>query len=229
MMTRLFMPRQSRARAAAWAMHGFTLLELLVALAIFAVLYVMAFGGLQSVMSTQRHVERQTERLAELQTAFTLVARDIEQIINRDIRDGFGDRQPSLTTASGALIEFTRSGWRNPLPDSRRSSLQRVAYMIKEDRLTRLSWAVLDRAQDSAPVEYPLLDQVTAVDIRLLDDANQWHDSWPPPDYESDSKKPTPLPKAIEITVEAPGWGRVPRLFRVPGAGVITPPPAKAP
>lgn len=205
--------------------HGFTLIELLVALAVFAVLSVLAYGGLQSVLRTQRQLEVQTARLAELQTAFTVMARDLEQIVGRDIRDGFGDAQPAVTTQSDALLEFTRTGWRNPLPDSSRSHLQRVAYAIREDHLVRLSWRVLDRAQDSEPVEFPLLDEITTLEIRLLDENNQWHDRWPPDQTASASKRATPLPRAIELTIEAPGWGRIPRLFRVAGANVLLPPP----
>lgn len=214
--------------ARAYRQPGFTLIELLVALAVFAVLAVMAYGGLRSVLDTQRQLERQVARLTELQAAFALLSRDVEQIIDREIRDGFGDRQPAVTTRGGALLEFTRTGWRNPLPDSRRSHLQRVAYAIREDRLVRLSWNVLDRAQDSEPVEYALLGEITAFEVRVLDDANQWHDSWPPQQSSAGGTVAPPLPKAIEITVDAPGWGRVPRLFRVPGAGVLPPPPAAA-
>ena len=203
--------------------RGFTLIELLVALGIFAVLSVMAYGGLRTVMNTRDYVRQQAERLAELQTAFTIIGRDIEQAINRDIRDEFGDRQPAITTSSGGrLIEFTRTGWSNPLPERVRSDLQRVAYRIKEDRLERLNWSVLDRAQDSEPVDRILLNNVTAVEIRFLDESDQWQDQWPPDDINQDKKNnATPMPKAVEITIDAPGWGRVPRLFRVPGAGAV--------
>ena len=47
--------------------RGFTLIELLVALAVFAVLAVMAYGGLNQVLMTRSVVDDQAEALRSLQ------------------------------------------------------------------------------------------------------------------------------------------------------------------
>lgn len=202
------------ARATRLSQTGFTLLELLVALAVFAVLSVMAYGGLRSVLNGKEHVEQQAARLSQLQTAFTIMERDVEQALGRSIRDSYGDVQPALTGGQfGAVVlELTRTGWRNPA-GQRRSGLQRVAYRVDEEQLSRLFWLVVDQAQDSAPVERVLLTGVKSVELRYLDNSLQWQEQWP---QDAQAEEKSALPRAVEMTIELEGFGRVRRLFRVP-------------
>ena len=138
-------------------LRGFTLLEMLVALAIFGLLAVMSYGGLASVLEQQFRTEAEAERLAALQKAYLIMQRDIEQVVARPVRDGFGDEQPPL--AGDQALEFTRGGWSNPLGRPR-SNLQRVAYAWDDRQLRRYVWQVLDRAQDSQPLGQLLLENV---------------------------------------------------------------------
>jgi general secretion pathway protein J len=195
--------------------RGFTLLELLVALAIFAVLGVAAYAGLDAVLDAKDRIETRSDQLGRLQMLFVHMARDIEQTAGRSVRDNYGDPLPPLIGSDTAL-EFTRAGWRNPA-GHRRSQLQRVAYGIKDESLTRATWDVLDRAQDSASRTTNLLGEVTALEIRYLDGAGEWRPDWPPP---GGTQQPAaaPLPRAIEVTLEVKGWGSIMRLFRVADA-----------
>ena len=133
---------------------GFTLLELLVALAIFALLSVMAYAGLSTVLTANQILDTHMERLSEVQRSVTLLSRDIRQTVNRNIRDTFGDTKQPLIGASEfdtlgtPAIELSRTGYANPL-GTKRSFLQRVAYRVEEETLYRNSWRVLDQAQDS--------------------------------------------------------------------------------
>ena len=198
---------------------GFTLVELLVALAIFAVIAVMAYGGLSTVLQVHSHLEQQGTQLAHLQIAFTWLERDLEQIVDRPIRDEYGEKQPAI---QGNLqqLELTRTGWRNPAQQSR-STLQRVAYHLEDKNLWRSYWQILDRAQDSRPLQVDLLSNVTEFQLRYLDNNLQWHEQWPL--LETLETSPTevknqiqPTLKAIEVTVNVRGWGQLIRLFRVP-------------
>ena len=199
-------------------MHGFTLLELLVALAIFAVLSVLAYGGLRNVLDTRAHVAVEAGRLTALQTAFSLMERDIEQTFARSVRDNYGDARPALMGGSAgsatSLLELTRAGYRNPAARAR-SQLQRVAYQLQEGRLLRLTWQVLDRAPNSEPQQSELLTDVTAAEVLFYDQNLTPQRVWPLPD--TGSVAPQTLPRAVEVSVEITGWGRVTRLFRVPG------------
>ncbi len=209
---------------------GFTLIELLVALMIFAVLSVMAYGGLNLVLGARERVDARTELLAELQMGFTLIGRDIEQAVNRPIRDEFGDPMDAMR-GIGGLMEFTRAGWRNPagLP---RSELQRVSYFLEDDTLKRISWPALDRTQATEASETALLGGVNDFGFRFLMADGEWLAFWPPA---GDGQQVAALPRVVEITLETEDWGRITRLFRTTGVlgpapeivdpGAVPPPP----
>ncbi len=207
---------------------GFTLIELLVALTIFAVLSVMAYGGLNIVLKARERVDARTELLAELQLGFTLIGRDIEQATNRPVRDEFGDPMEAMA-GNGGRLEFTRAGWRNPagLP---RSELQRVSYFVEDDTLKRISWQTLDRTQATGTSEITLLGDVTGFEFRFLKQDGEWLAFWPPA---GDGQHAVDaLPRVVEITLETGDWGSITRRFRtpgVPGVGVVIVDPAAAP
>ena len=167
---------------------GFTLLELLVAIGIFALMAAMAYGGLNNLIESRQITDQHAARLTQLQTTFLWLGRDIEQTVNRRIRDEYGDSQLALssTEVGRYQLELTRGGWRNPVGRAR-SNLQRVAYSVRENQLIRFYWNVLDRAQDSKPLEVVLLDGVERMELRFLSATvagqnqgqQQWVDDWP--------------------------------------------------
>jgi len=195
---------------------GFTLLELLVALGIFALLAAMAYSGLNSVMTARQITTQHAERLAQLQMAFLWLGRDIEQAIDRSIRNEYAEVRPAmLGVETGRYqLELTRTGWRNPAGRAR-SNLQRVAYGLRDGNLLRVYWNVLDRAEDSVPLESVLLEGVDKLELRFLNDKNTWQNAWPSSQLGGVASI-TP-PRAVEVTLETKDEGRITRLFRVPG------------
>ncbi|MEO5376570.1 MAG: type II secretion system minor pseudopilin GspJ [Magnetococcus sp. DMHC-6] len=194
--------------------HGFTLIELVVALAVFAVLALMAYGGLASVLRAKESSSVRVEELGKLQLMFALLGRDVEQSVARPIFDeATATERPALLGEEGGepFLELTRTGWQNP-QQGRRSALQRVAWSLDpEGILYRSYWSTLDRSSGSVPLKTKVLSQVQNVEIRFLDQHLVWNGSWPP--YSSGESDP--LPKAVEVVVEKVGWGKVRRLFRV--------------
>lgn len=161
--------------------HGFTLLEMLVAMAIFAVVSVLAYGGLASISRQFEVTSEAQARLQEIRRAVALIERDILQFVNRPVREAFqGEHLPPLRGGVDLEIplELTRAGWRNPtgMP---RPSLQRVAWQHVDGRLERLHWLMLDQAQDAQPVRLEVLDQVTGFELRFLDASGEWQEQWP--------------------------------------------------
>ncbi|MAA75272.1 MAG: type II secretion system protein GspJ [Salinisphaeraceae bacterium] len=205
--------------------RGFTLLELLIAMAIFAIMSTMAYVGLNQVLQAKADIDERLERTRRMQTAVNLLQTDLNQIAPRSIRDGFGDAQPALLgtpTGSDAAIQFTRNGWRNPLQQPR-SHLQRVAYRLdEENRLHRLHWRVLDQAQDSVPVDTVILEDLESMEWRYQDSNAQWQDSWPPLQgggQLTQGNSSTELPQLIELRLETGDWGELVLLFRPTQAG----------
>jgi general secretion pathway protein J len=204
-----------RTRRAFQPAAGFTLLELLVALAIFSLVAVMSYDGLKVVLSQQAATEIQAESLAKLQKVYLLMQRDIEQVVPRPVRDEYGDEQPAL--AGGEALQLTRGGWSNPA-GRLRSSLQRVGYAYEDRQLVRYSWAVLDRAQDSEPQRQPLIDDIEEMTIRYLAANNEWEERWPNPLATGDgTAAATALPLAVEITLDHETFGPLVWIFRLPG------------
>ena len=195
---------------------GFTLLELVVAMAVFAIMAAIAYSGLNNVLLARTQTEEHSKELQQLQVAMNWLARDIEQTVDRGVRSEYGELMPPLVgnDFEGYLIEFTRDGWRNPANHAR-STLQRVAYAVREQKLLRAYWRVLDRAEDSKPYEQPLLEGVTGVEIRYLTSDNEWQTSWPPDNTLGANATPVTLPRAVEVNVETKQFGKITRLLRI--------------
>ncbi|MFA5937876.1 MAG: type II secretion system minor pseudopilin GspJ [Sinimarinibacterium sp.] len=192
---------------------GFTLLELVVVLAIFAIFSLMAYGGLDSVLKTRRQVEVAQDRLAQLQKGYLRLRNDLQQVRFRPARDGFGDLQPALRASDAGYLEFTRGGWTNPLYLPR-AGMERVAYRFEDGELIRMSWRVLDQAQDSKPVETVLLDGIEEIAWQYLDDKREWQDRWPieAPD-QIDAEVWPPL--AVEVSMKTQDLGDLRFLFPI--------------
>lgn len=199
---------------------GFTLLEMLVALTVFALVSAMVYGGQVAVLKQKAGTERQAEFLKQLQGAMMMLERDIGQHVLRPVRDDFGDSQPPMVAADFGdyyLLTLSRAGWQNPLGQPR-STLQRVAYGLDEGRLLRYSWTTLDRAQGSEPYEVVLLESVRSLKLRFLDEKREWSEQWPP--YDAENKALLVMPLALELTLETEEWGSFRRVIPTAGGGV---------
>ncbi|MES2817680.1 MAG: type II secretion system minor pseudopilin GspJ [Pseudomonadota bacterium] len=204
------------------AVAGFTLLELLIAIAIFALLGLGTYRMLDSVMRTDEATRNQEQVLRELARAIWTLERDVLQAVARPIRDGYGDPRPAFIGESqaadgSAAFELTRSGWRNPTGQAR-SQLQRVRWRLDGERLERLYWVVLDRAVDSEPRVQKVLNGVTSLQLRYLDEEGAWLDDWPPQQNSDPGEGEAQLlmPQALELTLEHARYGSITRLLRLP-------------
>ncbi len=142
---------------------GFTLLEVLIATAIFAVISAIAFQGIQSSMSVQERVEQRAQDSVEIQLVWTILFQDFANMTRRPIREEGRDRPyPAFDLEAGddsdCIVSFTRAG----LPSSAAlpAGMQRLAYCIRDDSLYRAVWPVLDRPSDVKPQESLLLEDV---------------------------------------------------------------------
>jgi general secretion pathway protein J len=195
---------------------AFTLIEVLVAMAIFAILSALAYGTLNQTLLSAEILGDRMDRLQALQRTMRMLTDDLHQLSPRPIRDELGQNYvAALDTGfqSGFAIELTRSGWNNPmvLP---RSTLQRAAYRIEEDELVRYHWTVLDRTLSNEPVAIVLLDGVESIQFRFFLDGDDAIDQWPPV-TQSGPGNVRLRPRAVEIILRLVDEGELTRLVEV--------------
>ena len=137
-----------------------------------------SYAGLSVAIDGSDQLRAVTNRLAEIDRAFGMLSRDLRQVIDRSIRDEFGDISPALTGGEFAVtaLGFTSSGWRNPLGIAR-SDLQRINYYFEDDSLYRESFFTLDRIDRELSRKDIVLSQVSGFEIRFLDTTEAMRDS----------------------------------------------------
>ena len=184
--------------------QGFTLLELLVAMVIFSFMSIMAYTALANVFKSNEVITAQEVKLKKLQRSMMFIERDMRQLILRPKSSGYGDPSPAVDSGldSEGIIEFTRAGNSNPT-GLVRSSLQRVRYVVQDEKLIRMSWNLVDHI-DAEPISMSLLEDVESLAFKFLNNKNSWKENW-------DSA--IEIPKAVELTLEHKDWGKIVRLF----------------
>lgn len=191
---------------------GFTLLELLIAIAIFSVVSLASFSIFDTVLTGDENSKIRSERLNNLQRAFLLIERDFTQITQRSMRiSGEAPSELFLQTTQDSFIDadsgiaFVRSGWTNPGMLLPRSDLQSVAYMLEDETLKRLHYNFVDAVVGQEPRTRPLLEGVTSLSFEFYD-GSKWQEKW----------QGEQLPPAIAIEIETEDFGLIRRNFLVP-------------
>jgi general secretion pathway protein J len=163
------------------AQQGFTLIELLVALMIFAMLASAGVLLLGNSVSAQAQVKARLDDMAAVQRAGGALAGDLGQAVPRITRTEAGTLAPAFWAHSEGegqpVMQFVRGGWDN-LGDLPRPALQKVEYWVRQGRLERRTYAQLDGAAGDDPAT--LLDHVEAVALRFRDAQGQWREDWTP-------------------------------------------------
>lgn len=208
----MMMARSTRPRFGA---SGFTLVEILVALVVLAIMAVAAYGGLHAIMQVRERTRTSERQLQQLQLAMVTLTRDLEQAIARPIRHSSGELAPAMLGGNNDVPElaFTRSGRPDPLLLPR-SSLERVAYTVANGSLVRYFYPVLDRTVEETPKRQSLLPEVESMQLRFLGQDGTWHLHWPPINAEAhqyDRRDPV----AAEITLQTRRWGEIRRLIEI--------------
>lgn len=192
--------------------RGFTLLEVLVAISIFAMISVVSAQLLRSIIKTESTVSLSNKSINDVGRALNVIYRDVSQLTPRNIRDEYGDISSALIVGQGThILELSRNGWSNPALHSR-SELQRVAYNIADGILYRYFWLVLDRAEDSQPRVQRLLEGVKLFEVKAITQPGKGIDIWPAFDAGP------ALPLGIEIILTVDHIGEIRKTFVLPEA-----------
>lgn len=194
--------------------RGFTLVEVLVALTIFALMSVLAYRGLTAVLETRAHVSDDNRRWRDIALTLDLFEQDLGAVVARPVRDAGDLVQPAFVgdplavgdTAAPLIFSRTGSAWQTGVA----ADVQRHGYRLRAGTLEQLVWPVLDQAPHSAPAVHPLVDGVERFELRYLDATGNWQPRWPLPGMQ------TGLPAAVEVVVEIRQAGRITRVVALP-------------
>jgi general secretion pathway protein J len=195
---------------------GFTLIEVLVAMAIFGVLTILAYMSLgQTLVSADMLTERM-DRLQSIQRTVRFLTNDLAYASPRPVRSELGDTYLPAVMVSAAndfALAVTHGGWRNPagLP---RSTQQRSVYLLEEGKLFRIYYTVLDSTYSNNAISTEILDGVESLEFRLIQDNGEVTNQWPPLSSQGSNNERL-RPRAVEIILTLEGEGEIRRIVEV--------------
>ena len=194
-------PAASRAR-------GFTLIEVLLALAIFGVISVLAYRATAALTDGEARLSAEAQRWRNLEALFARFEADIRQAIPRDSRTGSRSEPAWLALAAdgagNAALVFSRAG--AEFADEPGIAGQRIGYRLRGHAVEIAYWPQLDNAPDRQPAVYTLVDGVTAFRIAYLSRGGAWRDSWPLPGEAA-------LPRAVRVELTLDSGEVIERWF----------------
>lgn len=193
--------------------QGFTLLEVLVAIAIFAIISLASFSIFDTVITSEERSKLRLQRMNDIQRALLLIERDFLQISRRSVRlngdepstDFIQTSNNSFESTSGA-IGFVRGGWTNPGLLLPRGDMQSVAYQVNDETLERVHFNFVDATLGEEPKIRKLLKNITDISFEFHD-GKKWNKA-----YEGSD-----LPSAIAIELDTKDFGLIKRKFLVAG------------
>lgn len=185
--------------------QGFTLIEMMLAIALFSILSMAGYQLLHAVLRNSELTRQHATRLADIQRAFTLMERDISHARIRPItRSSVSAPNDFYLSRSGKNHNLTliHDNWRNPAALLSRSSLEKVTWHIQQGKLERLSHHQPD-SQQARPKLSVSLDNIHVFKLRFWSQG-RWLDSW---------NSGRTLPEGIEVTLETGDFGKLQRVF----------------
>lgn len=194
---------------------GMTLLELVIAVAVFSLVAAAAYGALSQGLLAQDRLQRQQRFWQRFEAVFNLVHTDLEQAVELAPRTpgskAFAGHGHGASAAYGNMLEFTR-GVNTSYQGGAASPFRRVAYHLDDGKLYRRMRARLDQPYGLEAPEELLLEDVEDIRLRYLAGADTWLRRWPQP---LQAEELPGLPRAVEMSVELEGRGAFRWLFHV--------------
>jgi len=198
--------------------QAFTLLEIIIAMAISALIGVAAMTLLDDATIAHKNMQEKGNRYNQIERAWLFISNDIQQLAPRQFRDEFGDKKNNLFSddLNGTTqLSFTRLGRRNPAGLAR-SNLEKLSYLVEEEKLKRISYAYPDGMNLEQGLNRTLLENVEALEVDFFD-GEEWIDFWPVDTgiETQDGRSVNDLPVAIKISLQLKDIGLVERLYVV--------------
>ncbi|MDF2184879.1 type II secretion system minor pseudopilin GspJ [Grimontia hollisae] len=205
------MYRQSKGKG---TNQGFTLIEVLLALMIFATLSVAANQIFRNVINSNVQTEEVGNALKSLQRTLLIMDSDFRQMLARQYRNGSDEAKEALLEFGDDLLDsesqgirFVRGGWINPQQLFPRGEVVKVGYRIQDETLERIRWMYPDNSSALEPAAMPLMEGVTGLRFEVLGD-DGWKTEW---------EAPLSMPRAIRVTLDTERYGELTRIYLLPG------------
>jgi general secretion pathway protein J len=205
---------------------AFTLIELLIALTIFAILAVISYRTLSSVFQTREQLNLESTKWRDLSLFFTRLENDLANTLDRDIRTADGRTAAPLCLSAlppapnEAALAFTRTGFAEMSNKSAgtNGAPQRIGYRFADGKLEWVWWPALDQAPRTQPDAYVALSNLRDARWRALDQAGgtlNWRNDWPaaPSNCARVEKGSAVFPVALELTLTLANGETVTRVF----------------
>jgi general secretion pathway protein J len=187
---------------------GFTLVEVLLALAIFGVIAVLAYRATAALTEGEARLAAEARRWRTLEALFTRFEADIRQAVPRGSRVGARVEPAWLALpadgAGNAALVFTRAG--AEFADDPGLAGQRIGYRLRGHAVEIAYWPRLDNAADVQPAVYTLADGVSGFRVAYLGRAGAWRDNWPVPGEPA-------LPRAVRVNLTLDSGEAIERWF----------------
>ncbi len=154
---------------------GFTLVELLVAIAIFAVLSALGWKVFDYLLKVKERNAIHEQNLSQLQQAYQQILRDSVQIV--PVTANIAGQRQSAFKLDRQSLSFSKAGVSDPLQQGL-SPFERIEYQYRADekKLYRLKYRNLNTVDQSQPLSSVLLNEVDQFQVTVLNpnETAQW-------------------------------------------------------
>ena len=193
--------------------RGFTFIEVVIAVALLATLSLGISLLINQSMIQSNAVTERTKRLEDLDRALHFIQEDLSQAVSRFYRSEPNQfSYPFTANIDGDLIQFIRLGQTHTFYKNKLSNLERIRYQQQGKQLNRISSPIIDGTSATQWSTATLLDDITNLEIRYYNNQT-WNISWTIPDASNSNL----LPRAITLMFEYPPFGKITRVFLLPG------------
>lgn len=213
-----------------YKIKGFTLIETMIALLIFATVAILCAQGIRSISMMQQRQREIINETSRVQMIYNVLQTDLMQSVNRPVRIQ-NDNIPGFIAGkfsrlNDELFELTSMGHRNPnVEQFNYSSLRRIGYFINKHSLIRAVWKNVNQVGDEKPSRKILASDINSIDIHYFNSQAQLSSSWQSamPSNRSLSQGQAnleqSLPVAMKINLTLLNGMHYEWFFKLPGGG----------
>jgi general secretion pathway protein J len=163
------------------AAHGFTLIEILVALAILGVVALLAYRATAAMTDGEARLAAESDRWRTLDRLFARIESDMREAVPRGSRHGAASEPAwwaeTADSAGNSALVFTRAGPEFAVEPG--IAGQRIGYRLTGDRIEVVYWPQLDNVDDARAIAYPLVAGVRAFRVSQIGAGKLWLARWP--------------------------------------------------